>query len=168
MGHEPIFYARNRCESIEQMIKEDLKALLKSGTEALGFVYVGHESVSAPRQTILRVYVDTAEGGINISECAKISKHLTALLKVEDIMSGKFALEVSSPGINRLLFELADYERFVGESIKIRLHTSIQGVKNFTGVLERVDNEMLVFIFEDQEWVVPFHTVKKANVILGG
>ena len=92
-------------------------------------------------------------------------KNLRSIINVEEVFTGKYALEVSSPGIDRLLFEVSDYERYIGESIKVRLHTEVGGLKNFTGVLERVDNEMIVFVCEDQELVVPFHAIKKANVI---
>lgn len=168
MGQEPIFYTQKRRKSIEAMGKEDLKALLKSGTEALGLVFVGYESVASPRQTLLRIYIDTPEGGIKIDACEKASKHLKSVLNVEEVFTGKFALEVSSPGIDRLLFEICDYERYVGESIKVRLHSAVEEMKNFTGVLKRVDNEMIVFVCDDKELNVPFHTIKKANLIFGG
>lgn len=148
------------------MTDKALKALIKSGVEAMDCVFVGYETVAGPRRTILRIFIDTPEENVTIDQCAKVSKHLSGVLEVADAVSGKYNLEVSSPGIERPLFEIEDYGRFTGQTVKLRLHGAIEGQKNFTAEIVRVENDDITFTCEDKEMRVPFHTIKKANLVV--
>lgn len=111
-----------------------LRALVESGVNALGFDLVDVEQVGGRSHQTLRVYID-CRGGITVDDCADVSRHLSALLDVEDPLPGSYTLEVSSPGLDRPLVTLADFQRYRGEMVKLRTHEPVAGRKNFTGRL---------------------------------
>uniref|UniRef100_UPI000B1F8EF9 ribosome maturation factor RimP n=1 Tax=Streptobacillus moniliformis TaxID=34105 RepID=UPI000B1F8EF9 len=86
---------------------------------------------------LLRIFVDKKDG-ISIDDCVAISNHLSRLLAVENIDYGR--LEVSSPGLDRLLRKEADFLRFRGETIKLKLRIPVQNQRNFAGVLREVND----------------------------
>lgn len=111
-----------------------LRALVESGVNALGFDLVDVEQVGGRSHHTLRVYID-CRGGITVDDCADVSRHLSALLDVEDPLPGSYTLEVSSPGLDRPLVTLADFQRYRGEMVRLRTHEPVAGRKNFTGRL---------------------------------
>ncbi len=96
-----------------------IEALLKPTLEALGFELWGLEYLSQGRHTLLRLYID-AESGVTVDDCAEVSRHVSGVMDVEDPISGEYTLEVSSPGVDRLLFRLDHYSMYVGEWIELR------------------------------------------------
>lgn len=124
-------------------IATQLRDLLESGVNAVGFAMVDAELVGHPRHPTLRVYIDGPEG-VNIDDCAKVSRQLSAVLDVENPLSGRYNLEVSSPGLDRPLVKLDDFRRFVGETVKVRLCHAVVGRKNFTGRLMGVAGGQVV------------------------
>lgn len=124
-------------------IETKLRDLLESGVHALGFEMVDAELVGHPRHPTLRVYIDGPEGVV-VDDCARVSRQLSAVLDVDNPLSGRFTLEVSSPGLDRPLVKLDDFRRFVGETVKIRLRHAVEGRKNFTGRLMDVAGERVV------------------------
>lgn len=111
-----------------------LRALVESGVNALGFDLVDVELVGGRSHQTLRVYIDS-RGGITVDDCADVSRHVSAILDVEDPLPGSYTLEVSSPGLDRPLVTRADFERYAGETIKLRTHEPVAGRRNFTGRL---------------------------------
>jgi len=112
-----------------------LEDLLNTTLEGLGYELIEVEQLTHGK--LIRVFVDK-EGGINIDDCVAISNHLSHLLTVENIDYGR--LEVSSPGLDRPLRKEADFIRFCGETIKLKLKLPEQGQRNFIGVLREVNN----------------------------
>lgn len=108
----------------------ELEHIIEQAVAGLGYELVDFET--SPRGRLLRVFID-APGGVSVDDCAKVSNHLTRLFAVEDIDYDR--LEVSSPGLDRLLKKPADFERFAGQDIHVRLRVAINGQRNFTGVL---------------------------------
>jgi ribosome maturation factor RimP len=90
----------------------------------------------------VRIFIDKP-GGITHADCELVSRQMSAILDVEDLISGRYLLEVSSPGLDRKLYKLADCERFRGQKAKVRLHRRIDGQQNFTGRLQGVEEGML-------------------------
>ena len=110
-----------------EKISEELKAL----TERLGFEYVGMEAVKEAGENILRLYADR-EGGISLDDCEKIAGEANAFLDEKaDEIEGNYLFEVSSPGLERPLFKLEDYARFVGRVVNVRLKSACEGRKRF-------------------------------------
>jgi len=108
----------------------DLQALLESTLAGLGYELVDLER--SGKGLFLRVFIDKL-GGINVEDCAAVSQHLTRLLAVENINYDR--LEVSSPGLDRLLKKERDFVRFTGKKARIRLRIPVDGQRNFVGVL---------------------------------
>ncbi|NHF72984.1 ribosome maturation factor RimP [Paracoccus xiamenensis] len=96
----------------------------------------------------LQIMADRPEGGINVDDCAEISTMVSATLDVEDPIEDKYNLEVSSPGIDRPLTRLKDFETFEGYDAKLETNQSIDGRKRFTGVLAGVEGEDVLINIE--------------------
>jgi ribosome maturation factor RimP len=111
----------------------DLYALLEKTVSGLGYELVDLEFSSRGR--LLRVFIDKPEkaGGIDVEDCVTVSHQLTRLLEVEGVDYDR--LEVSSPGLDRPLKKPADFERFAGQDIKLRLRAPLNGRRNFQGTL---------------------------------
>ena len=148
------------------MNNEKLQDRIKAVVDAMGFEYVGCEFQQQPRRSVLRIYVD-AEGGISLDSCAEVSRQVGSVLDVEDILQGAYSLEVSSPGLDRPLFKIEDYRRFIGKVIKMKTRFPIEGRRNFKGVLQAVDdNNCIVLQLEVNEQVsLAFNEVERAKLV---
>jgi ribosome maturation factor RimP len=133
--------------------------------EALGFELWGVEHLSQGRHSVLRLYIDR-DAGISVDDCALVSGQVGAVLDVEDPIAGDYTLEVSSPGLDRRLFELEQYARFAGEQIDLKLRVPFEGRRRFQGILKGVEDEDIVVQVDDHEYLLPFDQVDKARVEL--
>lgn len=128
-----------------------------------GFELVHVEIVTWNRQTIIRVYADKP-GGINLDECAAISRQLGDLLDVHLPDMGSYRLEISSPGPYRPLKKKQDFHRFKGSQIKIETRMPIQGRKKFTGILEQIQEDAVVIEVDGERVEIPDLQIDKANL----
>lgn len=108
----------------------DIQTIVGSTVDSLGYELVDLERTA---RGLLRVYIDKADG-ISVEDCANVSNHLSRLFAVEGIDFER--LEVSSPGLDRPLKSIEDFQRFVGRSAKVKLNATIDGRKRFEGVIE--------------------------------
>ena len=109
--------------------------LVRNVVEPMGYELLGCELLSqGTGGNIFRVYIDH-EKGITIDDCSDVSHQLSGVLDVEDPIKGNYHLEVSSPGLDRPLFEEKHYDQFAGHEISLKMLVAIDGVKNFKGVL---------------------------------
>lgn len=146
---------------INPTIEEKLAALVST----LGYEFVGYEFGQENRWAIFRLFIDRP-GGVSHEDCSRVSYQVSAMFDVDDPIEGQYRLEVSSPGLNRPLFALAQYEKQVGQRIKVRLQAHQSGRKNFAGVLKRVENGQICLLLEEgNEVMLPFSDIEKANVI---
>ncbi|SDT27007.1 ribosome maturation factor RimP [Pseudomonas oryzae] len=143
---------------------EQLQALLAPVVEALGYQCWGVEFISQGRHSLLRVYIDHADG-ILIDDCEKVSRQVSGVLDVEDPISGEYTLEVSSPGMDRPLFTLEQFAAHVGAQVKIRLRSPYEGRRNFQGVLRGVEEQDVVVQVDNHEYLLPIESIDKANII---
>lgn len=143
---------------------EQLQALLAPVVEALGYQCWGIEFLSQGRHSLLRVYIDHANG-ILIDDCEKVSRQLSGVLDVEDPISVDYTLEVSSPGMDRPLFKLEQYAARVGEQVKIKLRSPFEGRRNFQGLLRGVEEQDVVILVDDHEYLLPVDLIDKANIV---
>lgn len=111
----------------------ELRRLLESGVQAVGFELVDAK-MSGGHNVLLRVYIDSPNG-VSVDDCADVSHQLSTLLDVEDPFPASYTLEVSSPGLDRPLVKPEDFDRFKGETIKVKLHRPLEGRRNFKGRL---------------------------------
>ncbi len=129
-------------------IDRRLAAIVAPTIEGLGFELVRLRLMSGKR-TVLQVMADRPVGGIEVDDCARISRAVSAVLDVEDPISGEYVLEVSSPGIDRPLTRIKDFERYAGYEARLETHELIDGRRRFRGVLAGVeDGEVLIEIPE--------------------
>ncbi|MCO2379587.1 ribosome maturation factor RimP [Pseudomonas aeruginosa] len=143
---------------------EQLQALLVPVVEALGYECWGVEFISQGRHSVLRVYIDRPEG-ILIDDCEAVSRQVSGILDVEDPISGEYTLEVSSPGMDRPLFTLEQFAKHAGEQVKIRLRSPYEGRRNYQGILRGVEEQDVVVLVDDHEYLLPIDSIDKANII---
>lgn len=150
-----------------EILTERLKRIIEPAMEAQGYSLVRLLYIPGTHQGTLQIMLEHHNGiDVNVEECAEMSRYISALLEVEDPIENAYILEVSSPGIDRPLTRLNDFERFKGFQAKLELSDPIEGRKRFQGVLLGVDGENISCQCEGQEWVLPFSGVKKARLIL--
>ena len=143
---------------------EQLQALLAPVVEALGYQCWGIEFISQGRHSLLRVYIDHANG-ILVDDCEKVSRQLSGVLDVEDPISGEYTLEVSSPGMDRPLFTVEQYAAHVGAQVKVKLRSPYEGRRNFQGVLRGVEGQDVVVQVDAHEYLLQIDSIDKANII---
>ena len=146
------------------MFDKPLNTLLTPSVAALGYELVGVERLNRGRETLLRLYIDQ-ETGICIEDCEKVSRHISAIMDVEDPIQGQYVLEVSSPGLDRPLFTREHFVRFTGSDIKLRLLTPRAGRRNFTGKLLGFAGDDLLLQADDNTYELPYGQIEKANLI---
>ena len=141
-----------------------LTALIEPVINAMGYQLWGVEYLGQGKHSILRVYLDK-KGGVDIDDCAQASKQISSLLDVEDPIKSEYTLEVSSPGLDRMLFSLEQFQEYAGYHAKLRLTESFEGQRNFTGQIKAVKNDEIVLIIGDEELTLPYELIEKANLI---
>ena len=142
-----------------------LRQLLQPVVEALGCQLWGLELQAGGKTKLLRIYIDNADDGVGIEDCEKVSRQASAVLDVEDAINGEYILEVSSPGMDRPLYELSQYEQYIGEDISLRLRFPYEGRRNFKGRLSAVDGDEIVVVVTDHEFLFPVEGIEKAIVV---
>lgn len=145
-------------------LEQKLTELLQGSVEDLGCELWGIECQRAGRYLTVRLFIDK-EGGVTVDDCADVSRQVSAVLDVEDPIADKYNLEVSSPGLDRPLFTLAQYQRFIGQEIVVHLRIPMADRRKWQGVLEKIEGDMLTLIVEGQPQVFVFGNIQKANVI---
>jgi ribosome maturation factor RimP len=143
---------------------EQLQALLAPVIEALGYECWGLEFLSQGRHSLLRIYIDHT-GGILVEDCEKVSRQISSVLDVEDPISNEYTLEVSSPGMDRPLFTLEQFAKHAGELVKIKLRSPYEGRRNFQGPLRGVEEQDVVVLVDDHEYLLPIDLIDKANIV---
>ncbi len=114
---------------------------------------------------VLRVYLDKP-GGIKLDDCAKVSRNLSVLLDVNDVIGSSYNLEVSSPGLRRPLRKESDFERFAGKKVKIKTNEIIEDRKNFIGNLMGIEKKIVSVDVDGKLYSLPLDSIKKANLEL--
>ncbi len=141
----------------------ELRKLIEPAVTAMGFELVGVEFIHGKRG-LLRIYIDH-EDGIGVDDCSAVSYQVSGLLDVEDPIRGQYTLEVSSPGLDRPLFQARDYERFAGYDVKLRLSVPVAGRRRFKGTLVGLRDDRVVLRMDDEELVVPLHEIDQARLV---
>jgi len=143
--------------------EQQITDMLETTIEALGFDLWGVEYLSQGRHTLVRIYID-ADKGVGVDDCAAVSVQVGSVFDVEDPITGEYTLEVSSPGMDRLLFKLDQYADYVGEQVELRLRSAFEGRRKFKGVLKGIESEDVVIQVDDHEYLLPHSAIEKARV----
>jgi ribosome maturation factor RimP len=129
-----------------------------------GFELVATEASGSARNLTVRVFIDKP-GGVSVEDCATVSRELGALLEEKDLIPTSYTLEVSSPGLDRPLTSLADFERFKGSLAKLRTYEPLDGQRNFKGTIEGTDGDTVVLVDKTAGTVrIPHALIGKANL----
>ena len=143
---------------------QNLHEMLQGAIEDMGCELWGVECQRTGRFMTVRIFIDK-EGGVSVDDCADVSRQISAILDVEDPIADKYNLEVSSPGLDRPLFSLAQYGRYLGQDIAIHLRIPVMERRKWQGKLERLENDMLILNVDGQEQTFAFGNIQKANVV---
>ena len=144
---------------------QTLKRIVATTVATLGYELVGVEFHGQRVSALLRIYIDN-EQGISVEDCQRVSHQLSGVLEVEDPIAGPYTLEVSSPGIDRPLFEASHFERFAGSEVRIQLRELLDGRRKLTGrLLGMRDGVVAIMDSEEREWRAPLDQIEKARLI---
>jgi len=142
-----------------------LDELLKPVVESLGCELWGLDYHAQGKQSMLRVYIEKAPDGVLVEDCERVSRQISSVLDVEDPITGEYTLEVSSPGMDRPLFRLEQYQAYVGEQATIRLRVAFDGRRKFSGILKGIEGDEIVLEVDNEEYLLPFELIDKANIV---
>ncbi|MFT6835437.1 MAG: ribosome maturation factor RimP [Francisellaceae bacterium] len=148
------------------MLNEETISQLKAEIELLGYVLWGLETQGGQNNAlVVQVFVEK-DGGITLDNCQEVGRHLGAFIEVEEIITSKYTLEVSSPGINRRIFNLNQCIGLESKFFKFKLIDDIDGRKSFKAELIKVDMDKgsLEFNYEGDEMVVSYDNIDKMNL----
>ena len=168
MGHWPIFCLKTDSYrlnwTIVGMTRDELTTLLEPSVERLGYELADLEVSLSGGSGVIRAFIDHPDG-IGLGDCEKVSQAISALLDVEDPIPGHYALEVSSPGLNRKLTKNEHFQRFTGETVKVQMRFPVAGRKRFRGVLKASDTEHIVVEVDGQSHTLPMATIDTARLV---
>jgi ribosome maturation factor RimP len=139
---------------------DDLETLIEKLVTQLGYELVDFETVNGGQ--ILRIYIDKGDL-IDIEDCTKVSNHVNNVLSVETDYDYE-RLEVSSPGLDRVIKKLNDFDRFKGEKIKIKTRFAIENRKNFKGILSGTKKESIMIEVDNESILIDFENIDKARL----
>lgn len=141
-----------------------LTDMLRPAVEEVGKELLGIEYISAGNNSVLRLFIDH-ENGIDVDDCAEVSRQVGAILDVEDPINSEFNLEVSSPGLDRPLFDKSHYEAVIGEVIEAKLSIPLNGRRKFKGVLVAIENDTLIVTVDSEDYDLVLGNIVKANLV---
>ena len=139
---------------------DDLETLIEKLVTQLGYELVDFETVNGGQ--ILRIYIDKGDL-IDIEDCTKVSNHVNNVLSVETDYDYE-RLEVSSPGLDRVIKKLNDFDRFKGQKIKIKTRFAIENRKNFKGILSGTKGKSIMMEVDNESLLIDFENIDKARL----
>lgn len=146
------------------MTGDELAALLGPTVERLGYELADLEVRLGGKHGLVRLFIDSPEG-IGLDDCEKVSRAVSALLDVEDPVPGNYNLEVSSPGLDRKLRKVEHFQRFIGQTVKVRLRFPLEGRRRFRGKLLSADDENIVVEVDGESYSLALATIDTARLV---
>jgi ribosome maturation factor RimP len=143
---------------------EHLLNLIEPIVEGLGYECVGIDYNPHPRHGLLRIYIDS-ENGILVDDCTKVSHQVSGVLDVEDPIQGNYQLEVSSPGADRPFFKISQFEEYINETVTVNLFRTIEGRRKITGLIKKVEGDVITLQENEQNYEVPYDAMSKARLV---
>ena len=144
--------------------EQQIEGLVEPTVQALGCSVWGIEYLSQGRHSKLRIYIDK-EDGVSVDDCAAVSRQVEHVLDVEDIIRQEYTLEVSSPGMDRILFSEHQYQDSIGETVDVRLNFPFEGRKHFIGLLTNVEDAEAHVLIDEEEYLLPIENIQRARVV---
>lgn len=157
-------FGSEKSERVLNRKEQEIEALLTPAVEALECELWGVEYMSQGRHSKLRLYIERPDG-VSIDDCERVSREASDLLDVEDLVSESYTLEVSSPGMDRILFKPAHFAGSIGQQVDVRLNFPFEGRKRFVGLLAGFEDDEAVVRVEDEEYVLPIENIQRARLV---
>lgn len=146
---------------------ETIENLVTPVCESMGYDVVRITVGGSEHRKVLQIMIERRDARpMTVDDCASVSRALSPVLDEHDPIEGNYSLEVSSPGIDRPLVKLADFDRFKGYEAKVESSVPVGGRKRFTGRLQGVDGDNVVILFDGEPVSVPFVHVAKAKLVI--
>jgi ribosome maturation factor RimP len=146
-------------------MQDRLNDLIKTTTEGLGYQLWGYEYRPHTESALLRIFIEK-QSGIGVDDCANVSRQIGAVLDVEDIIPVAYILEISSPGIDRVLFSQEQYEQYIGQQAKIRTRMPVNERRNFRGQLDKVTETHISILVDNECHDIPFDVIDRTRLVL--
>ena len=144
----------------KSQIEENVaSALVGQGYELVDLIIQNQGS-----KKLLQFFVDKAAGGLTLKDCEILTDKIDSVLTMESLIDGAYILEVSSPGINRVLKKPEHFKRFIGERAKITLKQAVENRANFTGLIDLADDDKIVLKDGMNTFTFKYEDIKKANL----
>lgn len=148
---------------LEKMKEKLLTQLLKPVIEDLGFVFWGLEYMPQKNGALMRVYIDSPHG-VGVDDCAEVSREISAIMDVEDPIKSAYVLEVSSPGMDRVLFSSAQFAAYLGQPATVKLAQPVDGARNIKGIIDAVEGDAITISNDQKSYQFDFDNVMKARL----
>lgn len=142
-------------KTIEETVAKNLEV---QGFELVDLV-IQHQG----RKTVLQFFVDKP-GGVTLDDCGELTDKIDSILEMENLMDGAYILEVSSPGINRVLKKPAHFKRFVNERVKVILKIPLEGRGSFTGIIAQAQDDHFILADGTNQFKFQYENIKKAHL----
>ncbi|MBY0534105.1 Ribosome maturation factor RimP [Candidatus Megaera venefica] len=147
-------------------MEQRVTSLIESTVNTLGFDVV-KVIIHGTSTKIVEILIERIDGEkVQVNDCQVVSKNISAMLDVEDIISGKYFLEVSSAGVERPLVKITDFDKFAGREIKIRLKAAFNGNLTYKGQLLGVEGEKVKLKSKNIEMFFDYSNIKNAKLVL--
>jgi ribosome maturation factor RimP len=159
-----LFFCAKLSEEKMKQAPEHLVNLIEPIVEGLGYECVGIEYNPHPKHGLLRIYIDS-ENGILVEDCSKVSHQVSGVMDVEDPIQGNYHLEISSPGEDRPFFKVSQFERYIGSMVLVNLFKAINGRRKITGLIKKVEGDVISLQEGEQVFEVPFIEMSKARLV---
>jgi len=143
---------------------EKVTQLIKPTVQALDLELWGVEHASQGKYSVLRIFIER-EAGVTIDDCERVSRQVSAIFDVEEPIAGEYTLEVSSPGMDRLLFTPQQFQRYRGEEVSVRMRTPVDGRRKFKGTLTDVVDDIIHIQVDGSDFELPHGDIEKANIV---
>jgi len=143
-----------------------INELLSESIKALGYTLIDVEILGKVDLT-LQLFIEHLSGEpVTVDDCSIVSRHVSAILDVEDVIEASYLLEVSSPGIDRVLKKLSDFEAYLGFEVKVKVIERIDGRRSYRGKLLNLDQDQITIRVDNQDHVIAISNIEHAKPVL--
>ncbi len=148
------------------MSQETLDTLIQATVEGLGYELWGYDFRPHSDDGLLRIYIES-DNGITVEDCATVSQQISAVFDVEDPIPTAYTLEISSPGVDRMLFYPKQYPAYVGKTVKIKTRIPLNNRRNFKGSIEELTDLEVTLKIDNEYYDIPFDAIEHSRLKSG-
>ncbi len=142
----------------------ELIELLEPVVIALGYEMLGIEYFKQKDGSLLRLYIDH-ESGITLDDCTRVNHQVIGVLDVHDPINERYHLEISSPGLDRPLFTLEQFKRYLGQEVKIKFRERIDERRKIRGVIKAVEEKAVLVSKDGVDYLIPDDVIDSAHLV---